>query len=243
MIKPWPRDIVRKSRIDTIKATKHRVAVSSIGDDARQLFLKYLGIFEETTYYVQTKRMRLGTLIHKLWEEELQLLPILESFETNIPAHPTLPLRGRYDFVLKHPTTGEKYLLELKSTSQEYDEPLYSALSQWSVYAERIGVTQGFIVYDNTATMEERWFGVVRDGNGVVVYSDTGEMIGEWPALVERLYDKVAYVVWCEKNKKRPEPCMSCVLTKCKFPALCQSVEEQYPEQVTFEEWLSGYKE
>lgn len=213
--------------------------VSNLGDDARVLVLRFLGLLKEHIPAHNARAMGTGTAIHGRWEKDLRQAGLLVAAEKNVVPLPGLEvLRGRLDFIVKSRklVSGPLFLLELKTRNPygfgQTEVPDYNALAQWSFYSYREEIPNGYIIYEEPGTQAQKYFQMWREGTTVEIYRK-GTKIAEWPNLLDLLVEKVRYVLFCAQNGKFPERCAGCV-AGCRFPGLCGPREEQ---TISLAEW------
>ena len=237
----WLKKTLNKSLGFTMKAKPGVFHASSLGEDARVLLWRFLGIFEEEISAQQARKMGRGTAIHTTWAKDLQNAGVLVVAEKPVNEG---SIHGRLDFIVRPPVgTGEPqirevFLLELKSQGPfpfgKTLEPDYRALCQWTFYSYKENIPKGYIIYESMDTQDTKYFYCVRENKDVYVYLNQ-VVIAEWPNLVNDIFEKTYYVTWCASHNALPDKCAGCI-QGCRYPKIC---EEQVKTRklVTLDEW------
>lgn len=231
LIEDWLGEQLDKSLRFKLASHPDVFYASNLGEDARQLYLRYLGLIVEDIGVVEARMMGSGKALNNRWEEDLKKAGLLVIAEKPVTPHPIYPLHGRLDFIVKskNSVTSRYFLVELKTkgpdTFEGVNEPDYLALCQWTFYSVQEGIVDGYIIYECMGKPNIKYFQLHRDDKTVIVYVN-GKLLTMWPDLVQIIENKLAYTMWCLSNKKFPEKCVSCLM-RCKYPELCRKQESE----------------
>lgn len=240
----WIENTLEERLAFEMKPRGGTFSVSSMGDGDRMLFLKYRGEFSDHIKLKNARYMTNGTKGHDRWEESLKRARLLVSAEQNLDTTSLgIPLRGRYDFLIRNPIDNRNDLIELKTMGHEKWKaltlPHESHIAQWSIYAERIGITHGYVVIEDRDSLTPKYFPLRRDGMDVYVYSTRGGLKEERKDYISNLYNRIKFVMWCDENGKFPkDQCPDCIQWGCKQDGCVQYSNTL--DLVTFEDWKAG---
>lgn len=239
----WLQKEVDEAISFILKGSPNVFHASSLGDDPRILFLKFIGVFEEKIEARIARAFGTGNAIHERWAKDLEKTKRHLRKEETVPFHGHLPIRGRLDFIIRAPT-GEPCLIELKSINsygfKNLTEPDRKHVVQWTYYAAQMQIKDGYLVYEQKDTHELKCFQMVL-ANGTVYAFLKGREIARWESLLEKIYEELEYTMWCTRNNAVPQMCTSCKLSgKCKHPKICKEQEGKH-KLVTLDDWRKMY--
>lgn len=127
--------------------------VSSAHLCPRALWYNQMGYKKEPISAQSLRRMNVGTLYHEFIRKKLwgRNLVVAEEGEVTMDDP---PLVGHFDNIIQQPSTGEKFLLEIKSFAEPSANftislPRSDHVIQWNLYAFLTKIAKGFLFYVN----------------------------------------------------------------------------------------------
>tara|TARA_R100001086_G_scaffold249521_2_gene189556 strand:- start:252 stop:902 length:651 start_codon:yes stop_codon:yes gene_type:complete len=139
---------------------------SSVSQCPRAVWYHMMGYQEDATDSGGLRRMGVGSVYHEWIQEKLQKAGVLVSAEVEV-THDSPPMKGFYDGIIRHPETGEDYLIEIKSRSDNKYAVRYlprpEHLVQWNLYSLMTNVVKGLLFYVNKNTQAYNIYETQRD--------------------------------------------------------------------------------
>lgn len=236
-------DYIEKSLEDKLRfqmtSSPGKFNAGDLGLSPRMLLIKYLGIYRDQALLQNVRYMENGTKGHERWQSWLQRSGLLLEAESYM-VHEQYNIRGKLDFVIRHPQL-QRILLELKTTGSEKIKamkiPDPEHIAQWTFYSDRRGIQHGFIVYEDRESVTPTYFPLERVGADLTIFSPNGGAVKEITGYVNQMYKSVEFVIWCSQSNSYPfEMCTDCSKYGCKQKETCKNFAETR-KPISFEEW------
>ena len=133
---------------------------SEVGYCMRKQYYSYVvggaGFDDETLVIFE-----IGNAVHEMVGNMLGIPAEEREVEITLPAGDGAQLHGRADITMLR--NGETHIVELKSTSHDYDSPKTEHEIQLQVYLEAMNVKHGILLYINKASGKVSGFDIMHD--------------------------------------------------------------------------------
>ena len=160
----------------------------------RCLWYQMMGYSQPQEEPIGLRRMGIGTAYHEFIQERLARTNLIQEdkdIELEV-FNDDPPMRGFVDGILTHPSTGEKYVMELKSRNEgtRYAQktilPTSAHLIQWNLYSHMSGIEKGIIFYVNKGNNQYQLYEVEQN-----------------ESIIENVFDKFKLVWDAIQNNER----------------------------------------
>jgi len=145
---------------------RHYFSPSSVSQCSRAVWYHMMGYERDAVDSNSLRRMSVGNVYHEWIQQKLQKAGVLMSAEVEV-TYDDPPIKGFYDGIIRHPETGENYLIEIKSRNDNRFAlpylPRFPHLVQWNLYSVMTNVVRGLLFYINKNTQEYNIYEIQRN--------------------------------------------------------------------------------